>query len=83
MKFRKSQTFSLLIEMKRDTPSGMNDGPPAKFQRPTTDLSRVSIRFLIPGRAAGIMIGKGGENIKKIRSQVCCDFHVSFKGGSS
>ncbi|CAH8555696.1 unnamed protein product [Schistosoma turkestanicum] len=55
--------------MKRDSSGNNQDGPPSKFQRSTVDLTNVSIRFLIPGRAAGIMIGKGGENIKKIRSQ--------------
>ncbi|RTG86059.1 uncharacterized protein DC041_0003361 [Schistosoma bovis] len=55
--------------MKRDNSGNNQDGPPSKFQRSSVDLTNVSIRFLIPGRAAGIMIGKGGENIKKIRSQ--------------
>ncbi|CAH8867303.1 unnamed protein product [Trichobilharzia szidati] len=55
--------------MKRDSSGNNQDGPPNKFQRSSVDLTNVSIRFLIPGRAAGIMIGKGGENIKKIRSQ--------------
>ncbi|KAG5441033.1 Heteroproteinous nuclear ribonucleoprotein K [Clonorchis sinensis] len=55
--------------MKRDNAGNGTDGPPSKFQRPAADVSNVVLRFLIPCRAAGIMIGKGGENIKKIRSQ--------------
>ncbi|CAL8072298.1 unnamed protein product [Calicophoron daubneyi] len=55
--------------MKRDSSEKSGDGPPSKSQRPAVDLTNVVIRFLIPARAAGIMIGKGGENIKKIRSQ--------------
>lgn len=58
--------------MKRDSAGNGPDGPPSKFQRPQVDLTNVAIRFLVPARAAGIMIGKGGENIKKMRSQVCC-----------
>lgn len=55
--------------MKRDSSGNGSDGPPSKFQRPATDLTHVVIRFLFPARAAGVIIGKGGENIKKWRSQ--------------
>lgn len=31
--------------------------------------NRVSVRFLIPAKAAGAIIGKGGQNIKELRDQ--------------
>ncbi|VEL27113.1 unnamed protein product, partial [Protopolystoma xenopodis] len=61
--------------MKRDSRDMRGDGPPSKMQK--GDLSNIQLRFLIPGRAAGIIIGKGGENIKHIRSQAIV-FIVSF-----
>lgn len=54
--------------MKRDARDNDTEVPPKKMQR--ADLSNISVRFLIPARAAGLVIGKGGENIKKIRAQV-------------
>lgn len=54
--------------MKRDGREFDNEVPPKKMQK--GDVSNISVRFLIPARAAGLIIGKGGENIKRIRNQV-------------
>ncbi|VDM20916.1 unnamed protein product, partial [Hydatigera taeniaeformis] len=53
---------------KRDGREFDNEVPPKKVQK--GDVSNISVRFLIPARAAGLIIGKGGENIKRIRNQV-------------
>ena len=34
------------------------------------------LRLLIPSRAAGAIIGKGGEYIKRLRSEFNCSVHV-------
>ncbi|VDM03608.1 unnamed protein product [Schistocephalus solidus] len=49
--------------MKRE--NGSSDGPSSKFRR--SDTSGSCLRVLIPSRAAGPIIGKGGETIKKLR----------------
>lgn len=45
-----------------------DDGPPRKLLR-NDDPSKL-LRVLIPTRAAGPIIGKGGDTIKELRSQV-------------
>lgn len=49
--------------MKRGPGDGFNSGP---HKRPRDD--KVRIRILVPGRVAGSIIGKGGQNIQKLRS---------------
>ncbi|CDS36163.1 heterogeneous nuclear ribonucleoprotein k [Echinococcus multilocularis] len=53
--------------MKRDGREFDNEVLPKKVQK--GDVSNIAVRFLIPARAAGLIIGKGGENIKRIRNQ--------------
>lgn len=50
-----------------------DDGPPSKYRR-SDDPSKL-LRVLIPSRAAGPIIGKGGETIKDLRAQVL--YHTS------
>lgn len=45
-----------------------DDGPPRKLLR-NDDPSKL-LRVLIPSRAAGPIIGKGGDTIKELRAQV-------------
>lgn len=54
--------------MKRDGRDLDGDQPPRKMQKGESGGS--TVRFLIPARAAGLIIGRGGENIKRIRTQV-------------
>ncbi|KAL3320345.1 hypothetical protein Ciccas_000985 [Cichlidogyrus casuarinus] len=56
--------------MKRIAPSG--PGPARKnFKSDDTDNEAPrTVRFLVPSRAAGLIIGKGGENIKRIKQQL-------------
>lgn len=51
------------IKMKRDAYG--DDGPAQKRHRQTDD----EVTFLIPSKVAGSIIGKGGSNISKLRSQ--------------
>ena len=64
--------------MKRESNESEGDMPPKKMAK--GDFSNVSVRFLIPARAAGLIIGKGGENIKRIRSQVTGLFYLLSHG---
>uniref|UniRef100_A0A5K3FHU1 KH domain-containing protein n=3 Tax=Mesocestoides corti TaxID=53468 RepID=A0A5K3FHU1_MESCO len=66
--------------MKRDSRDYESEGPPKKMQR--ANLSNISVRFLIPARAAGLIIGKGGENIKKIRSQYSVKLNIPDTRGT-
>ena len=54
--------------MKRTGCDFDSDTPPNKMQK--AEGSNPIVRFLIPARAAGLIIGKGGENIKRLRTQV-------------
>ncbi|VDK42018.1 unnamed protein product [Dibothriocephalus latus] len=65
--------------MKRDSRDNSAGTPPAKVQK--NDSSKVTVRFLIPARAAGLIIGKGGENIKKIRSQYSVKLNIPDNRG--
>nr|CAD7457851.1 unnamed protein product [Timema tahoe] len=51
--------------MKRDADGDM--GTPQKRSRPGGDTE---VRLLIPSKAAGSIIGKGGHNITKLRTEV-------------
>ncbi|KAL7056681.1 hypothetical protein AAHC03_020805 [Spirometra sp. Aus1] len=63
--------------MKRE--NGSSDGPPSKFRR--GDGSGSCLRVLIPSKAAGPIIGKGGETIKKLRSQYSVRLHIPDSRG--
>ncbi|KAL7055125.1 hypothetical protein AAHC03_024498 [Spirometra sp. Aus1] len=65
--------------MKRDSRDNSAGTPPAKVQK--SDSPKVTVRFLIPARAAGLIIGKGGENIKKIRSQYSVKLNIPDNRG--
>ncbi|BHF83766.1 hypothetical protein SprV_0902691200 [Sparganum proliferum] len=65
--------------MKRDSRDNSAGSPPAKVQK--SDSPKVTVRFLIPARAAGLIIGKGGENIKKIRSQYSVKLNIPDNRG--
>lgn len=52
----------------RDDSQDFDDGPSNKVRR--NEDSNKFLRVLIPSRAAGPIIGKGGETIKKLRAQV-------------
>uniref|UniRef100_A0A5K3F9Q5 Heterogeneous nuclear ribonucleoprotein K n=1 Tax=Mesocestoides corti TaxID=53468 RepID=A0A5K3F9Q5_MESCO len=64
--------------MKRD--NGFPDeGPAPKFRR-SDDPSKL-LRVLIPSRAAGPIIGKGGETIKNLRAQYSVRLHIPDSKG--
>lgn len=62
--------------MKREGKDLDGDQPPKKMQK--IENSGPTVRFLIPARAAGLIIGRGGENIKRIRNQVVTHFCYLF-----
>ncbi|VDK22603.1 unnamed protein product [Taenia asiatica] len=57
----------------------VDDGPPSKFRR-SDDPSKL-LRVLIPSRAAGPIIGKGGETIKDLRAQYSVRLHIPDSRG--
>lgn len=56
-----------------------DDGPPRKLLR-NDDPSKL-LRVLIPTRAAGPIIGKGGDTIKELRSQYSVRLHIPDSRG--
>ncbi|KAM7533940.1 hypothetical protein Aperf_G00000106822 [Anoplocephala perfoliata] len=60
--------------MKRDGRDLDGDQPPRKVQK--AESGGITVRFLIPARAAGLIIGRGGENIKRIRTQCSVKLHI-------
>jgi len=67
-----------LLVMKRDN-GDMDDGPSNKYQR--SDSASCCLRVLIPSRAAGPIIGKAGETIKKLRSEHSVRLHIPDSRG--
>lgn len=69
------------MKMKRHGDDGYNYGysggmSGGKRQRPDSyqealAAGKYELRLLVPGRGAGAIIGKGGETIKRLRSEVC------------
>nr|CDS30800.1 heterogeneous nuclear ribonucleoprotein k [Hymenolepis microstoma] len=60
--------------MKREGKDLDGDQPPKKMQK--VENGGPIVRFLIPARAAGLIIGRGGENIKRIRNQFSVQLHI-------
>lgn len=70
------------IELKRDQPELMDhtNEPPSKRQY-TGSGPRAELRFLIPSKMAGVIIGKGGANIKRLREEFSAKVSVPDSNG--
>uniref|UniRef100_A0A915HNM3 K Homology domain-containing protein n=1 Tax=Romanomermis culicivorax TaxID=13658 RepID=A0A915HNM3_ROMCU len=67
------EIVSVTRSMKRSADQSNGDGPKRFRNMMPPDDSRIEVRILIPTRVAGRIIGKGGENVKRLRT----DFKAS------
>lgn len=69
-------------ELKREQPDPMDttNEPPSKRQY-TGSGPRFELRFLIPSKMAGVIIGKGGGNIKRLREEFSAKVSVPDSNG--
>uniref|UniRef100_A0A1I8HGC3 Heterogeneous nuclear ribonucleoprotein K n=1 Tax=Macrostomum lignano TaxID=282301 RepID=A0A1I8HGC3_9PLAT len=69
-------------ELKREQPDPMDhtNEPPSKRQYAGSG-ARNEMRFLIPSKMAGVIIGKGGANIKRLREEFSAKVSVPDSNG--